>query len=268
MSPTTIILSFMLGAIVGSFLSVIVYRTHTGKKLLGLRSRSICPYCKQKLKARYLVPFFSYLLLGGKCGFCKTKISPNYFFIELFTASIFLLSFMKWTFVEIKPELNFHLAPLLLFLFHVTVFSFLIAIFFYDMTYKLIPDRFSIPAIIITFIGSLLLKIVPPLEILIGGFGIFLFFAAQFYGSNGKWVGGGDLRLGAIIGLLLGWKLGIVALLLAYILGSLFSIPLLISKKITRKTQIAFGPFLITGTLITVFLGEKILNFYLMNLAV
>ncbi|MBI4235248.1 prepilin peptidase [Candidatus Peregrinibacteria bacterium] len=267
MSPTTIILSFFFGAIIGSFLSVVVYRTHKKQKI-GFKSRSICPYCKQKLKARYLVPFFSYLLLGGKCGYCKTKISPNYFLIELFTATIFLLSFMKWTFIEIKPELNFHLDPLLLFLFHITVFSFLIAIFFYDLTYKLIPDRFSLPAIVIALIGSLLLKTMPPLEILLGGFGIFLFFAAQFYFSNGKWIGGGDLRLGAIIGFLLGWKLGIVALLLAYVLGSLFSIPLLLTKKINRKTQIAFGPFLITGTFISVFLGEKILNFYLMNLAI
>lgn len=267
MTPFTLIVSFVFGTIIGSFLSVVIYRDHKKMKM-NMRSRSICPHCKEKIHPKYLIPIVSYMLIGGKCAYCKKKISPHYFFIEVVSGLTMAITFATWTFIQVKPELNFMLIPFLNFAFYATIFSFLIAIFFYDLSYKLIPDKFSLPAIAIATIGGLLLKTVTPLSMLAGGVGIFLFFAVQFYASKGRWVGGGDLRLGALIGVLLGWKLGLVALLMAYLIGSIVSLPLLLLKKVGRKTQIPFGPFLISGVFIAIFLGDKLVNWYMSTLTI
>ena len=141
----------------------------------------------------------------------------------------------------------------------------MMAIFFYDLKYKEIPDKFSLPAIGIAIAGALIFKTPTLTSMLIGGLAIGGFFLAQFVLSKGKWIGGGDIRLGALIGLLLGWQLGLVAMIAAYILGSLVSISLLATKKATRKTSIPFGPFLVAGTVIAIFHGQAILGWF-MNL--
>ena len=260
-----ILLAFILGAIFGSFISVLVYRTQHQTKL-GLLSRSICPACKTKISPHHLIPVISYLLLGGKCASCKKKIAAQYLMVEIFTGTLFALAYAQWSFLELGAEVTFLIPELALFVYHVIVFIFLSAIFFYDLAYKIIPDRFSIPAIVLAAAGGLLLQTVPPIEMLIGGVGIFLFFAAQFFISQGRWIGGGDLRLGALMGVLLGWKLGLLALVLSYFIGALVAIPLLLNKKANRKTQLPFGPFLIAGTLVALFHGQSILSWYLNGL--
>jgi prepilin signal peptidase PulO-like enzyme (type II secretory pathway) len=264
---------FILGTAIGSFLSVIIYRIHKNKKGI-IASRSICPSCKKKLKARHLVPVFSWLFLRGKCAYCREKISSHYLILELATGLLFLSAFLTWNFIEIIPstidptflnyEINWKIFEI--FIFYIIVFTFLIAIFFYDLMYRKIPDKISLPAIAIAIAGGLILKTTPALSMLIGGFGLFAFFALQLIISKGKWIGGGDLRLGALMGVLLGWQLGLVALIIAYFLGSIVSIILLIQKKATRKTAIPFGPFLIIGIFIAIFYGKQILEWYLSTL--
>lgn len=264
------ILVFIFGTAIGSFLSVVIHRIRHKQKGI-LLSHSVCPSCKKKLKWRHLIPVLSWLFLRGKCGFCGKKISTHYFSLELITGLLFLLTFLVWNFVleipsTVNPELlnyaiNWHLFET--FIFYIILFTFLIGIFFYDLLYQEIPDRFSLPAIAVTIVAVLLLGLTPPLSMLIGGAGIFLFFLAQLVMSKGKWIGGGDLRLGALMGLLLGWKLGLIALIISYFLGSLASVILLIQKKANRKSAIPFGPFLVTGTVIAIFYGNQILSWYL-----
>jgi prepilin signal peptidase PulO-like enzyme (type II secretory pathway) len=98
---------------------------------------------------------------------------------------------------------------------------------------------------------------------LIGGLGIFCFFLLQLLVSKGKWIGGGDLRMGLLIGVLLGWEKALLALVIAYVLGSIIGIYLIIKGKATRRSAIAFGPFLVIGTTIVIFFGDFILNYYL-----
>ncbi len=264
------ILVFIFGTAIGSFLSVIIHRIRHKQKGI-LLSHSVCPSCKKKLKWRHLIPVFSWLFLRGKCGYCGKKISTHYFSLEVITGLLFLLTFLVWGFIieipsTVDPTLlnyaiNWHQFEI--FIFYIILFTFLIGIFFYDLLYQEIPDRFSIPAIGITIAGVLLLGLTPPLSMLIGGAGIFLFFLAQLVLSKGKWIGGGDLRLGALMGLLLGWQLGLIALVISYFLGSITSIVLLIQKKANRKSAIPFGPFLVTGTVIAIFYGNQILSWYL-----
>lgn len=261
---------FILGSAIGSFLSVVIYRTNKDKKGI-IFSRSICPACKKKIKWRHLIPIFSWLFLRGKCAYCGKKISPHYLSLEIITALSFLIIFFKWNFIEsfsniTTPELlNYDINTLLAqsFVFYAIIFSFLIVIFFYDLLHKEIPDRFSLPAIAIAIAGNLLLGTQDWLNMLIGGAAIGLFFALQFLISRGTWIGGGDIRLGALIGVLLGWELGLLALVMAYLIGAFLSIFLLISKKVKRKSQIPFGPFLIMGVYIAFFYGKEILDWYL-----
>lgn len=256
------ILAFIIGTIFGSFLSVIIYRTKTDKSGI-IFGRSMCIFCKKKLKFIYLIPIISWLFLRGKCGYCGKKIAVHYLALEVITGLIFLVTFLTFNFIEIKfDQLFINYEILKLFIFYVIEFLFLMAIFFYDLKYKEIPDRFSIAAIVLAIAGNLLMNTVSPINMAIGGISIFLFFALQFLLSNGKWIGGGDLRLGMLMGVLLGWDKGLVALIIAYVLGAILSLILLGMKKLNRKSQIPFGPFLVIGTLIAFFFGKQILDWY------
>jgi len=262
-------LIFILGSAVGSFLSVIIYRLQTKKKGI-IFSRSFCPSCKKKLKWKHLIPIFSWIFLRGKCAYCGKQISSHYLVMEFLTGLLFLAAFLNWNFLEVIPStidpnllnysINWHNLELVVFYF--IEFSLLLAIFFYDLMHKEIPDKLSLPAIGIAIAGGLVFGTPSPLSMLIGGGGIMLFFALQFFLSKGKWIGGGDLRLGALMGILLGWEKGLLALILAYLVGAVISIALLTRKKVTGKTTIPFGPFLITGTLIALFYGSEIITWY------
>jgi len=269
MTTIVAIFAFILGSAIGSFISVVVHRLKKKKQQIVF-SRSMCPSCKKNLKVHHLIPVFSWLFLRGKCAYCGKKISPHYLALEIATGLLFVALFFKFNFIEtsistvIPTIVNYQLNTemLITYLFYIIESSFLITIFFYDLIYKEIPDRLSLPAIAIAIGGGLALGTVTPLSMLIGGVALAGFFLIQFVLSKGKWVGGGDIRLGAFMGVLLGWKLGLFALIAAYIIGSLISITLLIQKKVSRKTAVPFGPFLVTGVYVAIFFGETIVTWY------
>ncbi len=254
MNPFIIFITFVFGTLIGSFISVLIHRTKTKKKgiLLG---RSQCPHCKKTLKWSNLIPILSWILQNGKCQKCKKKISIHYPLLEIVTGLIFVTTLLTWDFTtqkELLPHFVFYLAE----------FIFLIAIFFFDLLHKEIPDSFSLPAILIAIVGGLLLKTVAPASMVLGILVVGGFFLVQFVLSKGVWVGGGDIRLGALMGALLGLNMGLMSLVLAYLIGGIFATYLMIAKKVSRKTQIPFGPFLITGLLTTLFYGEQLLAIY------
>lgn len=270
---------FILGSAIGSFLSVVIYRIQAKKKGI-LTGQSMCPACKKKLKWRHLIPVFSWIFLRGKCAYCNKKISVHYLMLELLTGALFLVSFLHWNFLigipsTINPEfLNYAIDWKIfsILAFYLVEFSFLMAIFFFDLLHKEIPDQLSLPAIAIAIIG--IISFSPTMQtgvnMLIGGGIIFLFFFLQYVISKGTWIGGGDLRLGALMGILLswstggfsGWLVGILALVIAYLIGGVFSVILIIEKKLHHKSTIPFGPFLVIGTITAIFFGQEILNWY------
>jgi leader peptidase (prepilin peptidase) / N-methyltransferase len=263
-------LIFILGTAIGSFLSVVIYRVHSKKKGI-MTGRSVCPHCNKKLKAHHLVPIFSWLFLRGKCGFCGKKISAHYLSLELITGLTLLAAFLYWNFLiavpsTVAPEFFTYIIDWQIFerfTFYIIEFILLIAIFFYDLQYQEIPDRFSLPAIGVAIAGGLVFGVPSAISMLIGAIILFLFFFIQFVVSKGRWIGGGDLRMGVLMGVLLGWQMGLFALMIAYLFGAFISIFMLMTARVTRKTAIAFGPFLIIGTLIMMFFGDPILNAYL-----
>lgn len=266
-------ITFILGTAIGSFLSVVVYRLNQKHGGIVL-SRSICHHCRKKIKWQHLIPVFSWIFLRGKCAYCGKKISVHYLMLELLTGGLFLAFFLRWNFLETIPStidpsfLNYTIDWQILqtYIFYIIETGLLMSIFFYDLMHKEIPDKLSFPAIVIALSGGLLLGNPSPLAMLIGGAGILVFFLLQFLLSKGAWIGGGDIRLGLLTGLLLGWEKALIAIILAYFIGAIFSLYLLARRKVTRKSAIPFGPFIITGIFIALFYGQEILDWYLNTL--
>ena len=263
---------FLLGFCIGSFLNCVIYRIEEDKSFL--KGRSFCPNCKHKLNWLDLFPVFSFLLLGGKCRYCKIKISWQYLFVEIFTAVVFLLIFSK---VGVIPNLTGNprfaqvlwipafagMTTNLLFLFYIA--SSLIVISVYDLKHYLIPDNVLLPAVIISLLYKVAVNF--SLDYVLNLFLAVLissgFFFILWLVSGGKWMGFGDVKLAILLGILLGWPNILVALFLAFFLGAIVGVALLIFKKTKMKSEIAFGPFLILGTFLAMFWGQNIINWYL-----
>lgn len=238
----------MLGACLGSFTTMLIYRLHFDQKGI-FAGRSQCPSCGTVLGFWNLVPIFSWLFQRGKCHSCKKKISAFYPLIEIIFATCFFIFgrefYDTWHFFAILA----------------IVFISLV-MFFYDARFFEVDDRIAIPGIILVAVYAFF-RDLPWQDFFIGGGIGFLFYALQYYLSKGKWVGAGDMRLGIFMGLCLGWKLFILALFAAYILGLFFALPLLIMKKANRKTPLPMGAFLMPSLLIFLYNGDAIWDWYI-----
>lgn len=254
-----IIFFFILGCIVGSFLNVVVERINLHKSFLI--GRSACPQCHHVLGFFDLIPLFSYIFLLGKCRYCRKEIAGQYFWVELLTGAVFGLIFVGTLHAtSVQYALSIH--NIFLLFFYLIIACFLIIIFLYDFKYYLILDKIIVPAVIVAIIGNLLLGSEwwdLGLGALIGG-GIFFL---QYIISRGKWIGGGDIRLGLLMGAILGWQLTFVALFIAYLIGAFIGIILIIGKQKKMKDAVPFGTFLSIATLIALLYGNIILNWYI-----
>ena len=242
-----------------------VYAQSEGKKdksLSILHGRSMCPHCKHQLSALDLIPVLSWLGLRGKCRYCKKKISAQYPLVELATAGLFVLSYLVWPRVFSSVEISLFGLWLML----ITGFMALVV---YDFKWKLLPNRILFP---LCYVGGAFALIgissdINPdkalfstvLGILVGG-GIFYVI---FQVSRGHWIGGGDVKLGWLLGAVVGSPTkSFLFIFLAALMGSLVSVPLLYSHKIKKDSTIPFGPFLIIGAIIAYLFGEIILRWY------
>ena len=255
---------FLFGLCVGSFLNCFIYRLEQKKKITG---RSFCPHCKHTLKWQDLIPVLSFLFLRGKCRYCGKKISTQYPLVEIATGLIFLLILNHSTerFALVLGQNNYLQIIVLVFslAFWFYVASSLIIIFIYDLKHYLIPDKVLFPAIIITFFYNLFVNFSLIANFLIAVVIASGFFLTIFLVSKGKWMGFGDVKLAVLMGLLLGVKNALVALFLAFFLGAVVSIILIILNRKKLKSEIPFGPFLIAGTFLAMFWGQPIFLWYL-----
>ncbi len=252
--PYMVLIIAIFGLIIGSLLNAIIYRLKSGDKIVF--SRSKCVHCHKKLSAWDLIPIFSFIFLKGKCRYCHKAISWQYPLVELATAVIFVLGYFKYLYPNhpIAQSPNY-----LTFL----VFScFLIIIFVYDLKHNLILDKVSLPALIIAFIANFLFGFTI-WNLALAGIIVAGFFLFQFVISNGKWIGGGDIRLGLVMGAMLGWPNVLAALLLAYIIGAAVGLILIGFKKKQLNSHLPFGTFLTLATLIILLFGEEIVEWYL-----
>ncbi|MFH0838066.1 MAG: prepilin peptidase [Patescibacteria group bacterium] len=240
----------LIGLAFGSFASVLIHRLHTREKGI-LRGRSFCPLCAKELGVRDIVPVVSYLINKFKCRFCRQPIAFRYPLLELSMAGIFFLT----TALIGSGDVTQHI----FYLFIAFVF---IVLTFYDFLFREIPDQISLPAVFITILYVLLNNVHTPLNLAIGIAIPVLFFGVLHFGSRGRWLGGGDIRIGALMGALLGYPMVLTGLFFGYLFGSIYSLTGMAFKKFGRQTQIPFAPFLLLGAYVAVFWGQTIVDWY------
>jgi leader peptidase (prepilin peptidase)/N-methyltransferase len=237
----------IFGLVVGSFLNVVIARVPIG--LSVWRPRSACPGCATPIAWYDNVPVLSFLLLRRRCRACRMAIPWRYPVVELLTGAAFALGFAIF-----GPTADFAVAAALL--------AALIAITAIDLRHQIIPDVITLPGIAAGLAASLLPGRGGWLDSLIGvavGGGIFLVIIV----ASGGGMGGGDMKLGAMLGAFLGWKLGLLALLLGVLSGGTVAVGLLLLGRKGRKEAIPFGPYLALGGAVSLLWGEGILAWYL-----
>lgn len=266
MSTILLVASGILGVIVGSFLNVVIYRYNTGK---GVGGRSMCMSCRKTLSWYELLPLVSFVIQNGRCRSCSTKLSWQYFLVELVTGFAFTLVANEYLVnVAVSPE------QLLGVLFGFVLVSLLIVIAVYDIKHFIMPDVFVGAVAVLSFVqlfipvltGGELGFTVPSLGQITAGALLPLPFLILWLVSKGRWIGFGDIKFMVAMGWLLGLRLGITAVIFAFWIGTLWIICLYIFRSVMRflstrrlvgldlhriiGKEIPFAPFLILATLI------------------
>jgi leader peptidase (prepilin peptidase)/N-methyltransferase len=246
------IFSFIFGAVVGSFLNVCIYRLPKGESVVFPPSR--CPACGFRIPWYDNVPIVSYLVLRGRCRSCRAPFSFQYPLVEGINGLLTLFLFMRF-------GLSF--AFLVLFLFC----SAMVVVTFIDLEHQIIPDVISIPGIAVGFVFALFIPQLgwkgSLLGILAGGGSLFLvaFFYQLFTGKEG--MGGGDIKLLAMMGAFFGWKAIPFIIFVSSLVGSVIGITVMLIQKKDSKLAIPFGPFLVFGSILYIFYGRQMIEWYL-----
>ncbi len=241
----------LLGLIIGSFSNVCIYRIPRNESLI--RPGSHCPKCNQPIKFYDNIPLVSFIILRGKCRYCKEKISWQYPLVEFLTAVFYLLLFLRYGLQLVTFVYMFFCSALII-------------ITFIDLKENIIPDVLSLPFLLLGFLMSFFLKNLSPINSLLGilaGGGVLLLVA--ILGSflfKKEAMGGGDIKLAAMVGAFLGWRLTLLSLFLSFFTGAIIGIVILIKNK-GESDPIPFGPFIALGTIIALFFGNSIINWYL-----
>ena len=242
---------FVFGAIIGSFLNVCIVRLPEARSVV--RPPSHCPVCRRDIAWYDNVPVVSYLLLRGRCRTCGTRISPLYPVVELLTGGLAVALWLR-------------LGPTLAFAGYFAFIAALVTITFIDLDHRIIPDVISLPGIGVGLVVSLVSPLVTPLDAVLGalaGGGVLLAIAFGYQAIRGQeGMGGGDIKLLAMIGAFLGWRSVFVTLMVASLIGSLIGVGIMLYQRADTKLAIPFGPFLAGGALVSLFFGDRIFAFY------
>ncbi len=275
-----IALLFFLGLCIGSFVCASVWRMHeqmdlADKKKLSkseqqyqkdlsiAKGRSMCGHCHHELSAKDLLPLFSWLYLKGRCRYCKHSIGATEPLVELATAVLFVISYLAWPEDVSTAQGVFGLVSWL------TVLSGFVGLTIFDIKWFLLPDKLVLP---LTILGTVI--------VLANGF-VFgeglgyvansvtggALIAGVFYGlfqySKGNWIGGGDVKIAFLLGLIAGSPLkAVFVIFFASVIGSIIAIPLLVTGKATKTSHIPFGPMLLLSTAIVVLFSGAIIRAY------
>jgi len=246
------LLSFVLGLFIGSFLNVCIYRIPKGESVVWPPSH--CPHCGERIKPYDNIPVISYLLLKGRCRSCGERISWQYPAVELLTGVLTAATVCKFG-VSLSS------------LYYLLLVYYLIVVSFIDLKTMEVPVRFSYGALLL---GLLLSFFVPHhsfKEAVFGasfGAGVILFIIETYYVFTGKeGMGYGDANIMAVVGAFLGWKKVLLTLFLASLIGTAVGITLILLRRGNREKAIPFGPFIAAGALISLYFGDRLINWYL-----
>jgi len=240
----------LLGLVIGSFLNVCIHRIPRRESIVSPGSQ--CPQCQYPLRWYDNIPVLSYVLLGARCRRCRARIPARYPAVELVTLAVFVAHYLV-------IGLDITLVPRLLFA------CTLIVLFAIDLEHHLLPDAVTLPGIVTGLAFSLLL---PPgivsalLGVLVGGGVLWLIGEAYYRYAGQEGMGGGDVKMLAMVGAFLGWKLVIVTLVFSSVAGSLIGMLVLATRRGGLKYALPYGTFLALGALVASLFGERIVAWY------
>ena len=241
----------VFGLCVGSFLNVCIYRIPVSKSIVY--PGSMCPTCGTAIRYYDNIPLLGYFWLGGKCRQCRSPISIRYPLIELLTGTVALGLFLKYG-VSIETLIYFAFACVL------------IVITFIDIDYRIIPDRISLPGIVVFFLAAMAVPSMNWLDallgVVIGGGSLFLVAFVYHLLTRKEGMGGGDIKLLAMIGAFIGWQGVLFTIFVASAVGTLSGVLVMLHQKKGLKLAIPFGPFLSIGAIAYVFMGPELISWY------
>jgi prepilin signal peptidase PulO-like enzyme (type II secretory pathway) len=254
-----ILFLFILGAAMGSFANATAWRLKHKRDFV--KERSECEFCHHALGASDLIPIISWLWLKGKCRYCHKKISPGHLIVELLTAVLFAASYLWW------PGGLHNTAAYAQFGFWLVYVVGIVLLGVYDLKWLLLPDKIVFPLIGLSIVGTVVGRVwlghegFSALVDVGAGITVFAgFLGALFAFSKGRWVGLGDVKLAIFMGIVLGVPNAVLALLGSYYIGAFVTAPLLMSKKLTLKSQVPFGPFLLASFWLSFLFGDKVVH--------
>jgi len=242
---------FLFGLCIGSFMNVCIYRIPISKSIV--HPRSMCPGCGNMIKFYDNIPLLSYLLLMGKCRHCNISISLRYPMIELMSALFAVCVLLNFGFtIEAIAYYAF--------------ISTLIVITFIDIDHQIIPDIISLPGIPIFFIASFALPGITYKDsligILVGGGSLYVIAWIYYLLTRKEGMGGGDIKLLAMIGAFIGWKGVLFTIFVSSLVGTVIGIIVMLCTRKNMKLAVPFGPFLAIGAIIYIFMGEELIYWY------
>jgi len=248
----TAVIFFLYGLIIGSFLSVCIYRLPKKESIIFPRSQ--CPNCLQPIRWYDNIPLISYLLLRGRCRFCHNPISPLYPLVEGLNGTLFALLYLRYS-------ISFQLFIYLL------LASGLLVLIFIDLRHRLLPNYLTLPGL---GLGFLLSFVNPGVEwwdsllgIALGGGLLLLVATAYYWWRKVEGMGMGDVKLMAMVGAFLGWKLTLMTIVLGSLLGSLVGLGLILKRGADFRTALPFGAFLGSAAIGSLLFGQELINSYL-----
>ena len=250
MTPLYLIIG-LFGALIGSFLNVCIYRLPRHESVAWPGSH--CPACSHPIAWYDNIPIVSYLVLAGRCRYCAARIPLRYPVVEALNALGYVG--LLWFFGPSWPAVAYGL-----------LYSSLLVVAGTDLSHKIIPNVITFPGIVVGLISAA--TILPLglmnglIGLLVGGGILWLLAWASPYLFGKEGMGGGDIKLLAMIGAFLGWKPALMTIMVGSFLGSLVGITLIATRVIKREDYIPFGPFLVCGALVALFFGQSILDWY------
>lgn len=246
---------FLVGLCIGSFLNVCIYRLPNSESIV--HPRSSCPQCGEMIKVYDNIPVASYIALGGRCRFCRVKIPMRYPVVELLGGLFALAVFLKF---------GLHLESLIYYVYIVA----LITVTFIDIDHRIIPDRITLPGIPLFFAASFGLPAVTYVEsllgVLVGGGSLLLVAWVYSLVTKKEGMGGGDIKLLAMIGAVIGWQGVLFTIFVASLTGTLAGVAAMLQAGKTEngmKLKVPFGPFLSIGGILYIFFGTELIRWYL-----
>ena len=242
----------IFGMCIGSFLTVCIHRLPMGKSIVG--PRSSCPLCDQRIAFRDNIPVVSYLLLGGRCRHCRGRIAGRYPVVEILTGLFALCCYLKFS-LTLEAAVYFAFVVVLT------------AVTFIDLDHRIIPNVITLPGIPIGFLAGLALPSLTVkdsiLGLIVGAGSLYLTAVGYRLLTRREGMGGGDIKLMAMVGTLIGLKGVLFTIFIGSALGTAVGVMLMMHARKDMKMAIAFGPFLAIGAIAYVFLGGEVIKWYL-----